>query len=76
MENSSFTASVWKPGKKADDVNEYVAETVAAKNWNISIDTVALRNNSFTYDNEAMLPSQEIDYNHLDAKKYICFHQE
>ena len=31
MENSSFTAFVWMPGKKPDDVNEYVAETVPAK---------------------------------------------
>src|SRR5688572_17274380 len=68
MENSSFTASVWEPGKKPDNVNKYVAETVAAKNWHISIDTVALRNNSFAYDNMAMPSTQGIDYNHLDAK--------
>lgn len=68
LENTSFTASVWLPGRPAEQVDDYVAERISEKNWKISVDTIALRNNSCVYNNTAMPTAPGVDYNHLDIK--------
>jgi translocation and assembly module TamB len=69
LSNSAIKFLNWIPAK-APAKNEEVLQQVAADNdWTISIDDVALRNNSFIYHNQAMSPVNGLDYNHIVAKQ-------
>ena len=69
LTNSVIKFFNWTAVKTPAKDEEVIQQVAADKGWEISIEDVALSNNSFIYHNQAMPAVNGLDYNHIVAKE-------
>jgi hypothetical protein len=68
LSNTAVNFLTWVPLHTPSKENKPGSPSAHKKEWQIRVDTVTLRNNSFVYHNAAVPPTKGLDFQHLNVQ--------